>query len=92
LEVLGRGVVSSATTTVAKVRATSTGLVGGRFRNAFRGLDGAQVAALCVVPAGQTCYEVTAVAGHEQQQALIRECGTFHGAAPSPVAILNATD
>jgi len=90
-EVLGRGVVSSATT-VGKVRATPTGLVGGRFRDAFRGLDGAQVAALYVVPAGRTCYQVTAVAGHDQEQALIKECGMFHGAAPSPVAILNGTD
>jgi hypothetical protein len=92
LEVLGRVVVSSATTSVAKVRATSTGLIGGRFRDAFRGLDGAQVAALCVVPAGPACYQVTAVAGHEQQQALIKECGTFRGGAPSPIAILNETD
>jgi len=91
-EVLGRGVVSSATTTVGKVRATPTGLVGGRFRDVFRGLDGAQVAALCVVPAGRTCYQVTAVANHDQEQALIKECGIFHGAAPSPVAILNGTD
>jgi hypothetical protein len=90
--VLGRGVVSSATTSVAKVRATSTGLVSGRFHDAFRGLDGAQPAALCVVPAGRTCYQVTAVAGHDQEQALIKECGTFHGAAPAPAAILNGTD
>jgi hypothetical protein len=85
-------VVSSATTTVAKVRATATGLVGGRFRDAFRGLDGAQVAALCVVPAGRTCYQVTAVAGHDQERALVKACGIFHGAAPSPVVILNGTD
>ena len=91
-EVLGRGVVSSAITTVAKVRATPIGLVGGRFRDAFRGLGGAQVAALCVVPAGRACYQVTAVAGNDRQQALIKECGTFHGSAPSPVVILNGTD
>jgi hypothetical protein len=90
-EVLGRGVVSSATTTVDKVRGTSTGLVGGRFRDAFRGLDGAQVAALCVIPAGRTCYQVTAVAGHGEVQALIKGCGAFHG-APSPFVILNGTD
>jgi hypothetical protein len=90
-EVLGRDVLSSATTTVANVRATSTGLVGGRFRHAFRGLDGAQAASLCVVPAGRTCYQVTAVAGHGEKQALIKECGNFHG-APSPFVILNGTD
>jgi hypothetical protein len=92
-EVLGRGVVSSAATTVAKVRAIGIGLVGGRFRAAFRGLDGAQVAMLCVLRAGQRCYEVTAVAGNDQQQRLLKACGAFpHGAAPSPAFILNGTD
>jgi hypothetical protein len=91
-EVLGRGVVSSATTTVAKVRATPIGLVGGRFRDAFRGLDGAQAAALCVLPAGQGCYLVTAVAANDQEQRLIKACGIVHGAIPSPASILNGTD
>jgi hypothetical protein len=90
-DALGPAVVSSAPTTIAKVRDTPVGLTSGRFRDAFQGLSGAQAATLCVLPSGNGCYQLTAVAAKHRKEHLVKACGPL-GPAPSPASILIGMD